>query len=63
MKRVLAALLALGTLALTGCAGDASSQVESQAYALSLGVEKLGEKEYRLTAQIPSLGGRSESGR
>ena len=53
MKRVLAALLALGTLALTGCAGDAASQVESQAYALSLGVEKLGEKEYRLTAQIP----------
>lgn len=63
MRRLLALGMALCLLALSGCAGDASSQVENQAYALSLGVEKLAEGRYRLTAQIPSLGGASDSGR
>lgn len=58
MKRLLCALLALCLLLLSGCSG-AASQVENQAYALSLGVEKLGEKEFQLSVQLPTLGGKS----
>lgn len=57
MSRLLPLLLAL-CLLLTGCSG-AASQVENQAYALSLGVEKLGDRQFRLTAQIPALGGKT----
>ena len=59
-RRCRALLWALLTACLlSGCTGSISSQVECQAYALSLGVEKLGEAQYRLTAQIPSLGGKT----